>query len=61
MQEIFEQYLLELRKAYSEAGTEHSGRTALENFLNAVASEVAPKAHVQHEPLRQGYTSGGWV
>ena len=52
MKDIFEKYLLELRKAYTQQGTEHSGRTALENFLNAVAAKVAPKAHVQHEPKR---------
>ena len=54
MQEIFERYLLELRNAYSVEGTEHSGRTALENFLNAVAAKVSPRAHIQQEPLRQG-------
>lgn len=53
MKELFEQYLLELRKAYAEDGTEHSGRPALQNFLDAVAAELAPKAHVQHEPKRQ--------
>ena len=53
MKNVFEKYILELRKAYTQEGTEHSGRTALENFLNAVAAKVAPKAHVQHEPKRQ--------
>ncbi len=50
---IFEDYLLKLREAYTEEGTEHSGRTALENFLSAVAATIAPNAHVQHEPKRQ--------
>ena len=52
VQGVFEKYFQELKKAYAEKGTEHSGRTALENLLNAVAAEVAPKARVQQEPLR---------
>ena len=54
MQNIFENYLAELRNAYAEAGTEHSGRTALENFLNTVTEKFSPTAHIQHEPPRQG-------
>ena len=53
MKELFERYLLELREAYSYAGTEHTGRTALENFLKAVAAQIAPNTHVQHEPKQQ--------
>lgn len=52
VKDIFEKYLLELRSAYREEGTEHSGRTALENFLNAIAARIAPNARVQHEPKR---------
>jgi N-6 DNA methylase len=54
VKDVFERYFLELRKAYADKGTEHSGRTALENFLNAVAARVAPKVRIQQEPLRQG-------
>jgi len=50
----FREVFLELRKAYAERSTEHSGRTALENFLNAVAAQGAPKVRIQQEPLRQG-------
>ncbi len=50
MKDVFEKYLSDLRAAYREEGTEHSGRTALENLLNAFAAEQAPPANVQHEP-----------
>jgi hypothetical protein len=51
--DVFEKYLQELRNAYAQDGTEHSGRTALQNFLTAVAAGIAPEVHVQHEPKRQ--------
>lgn len=50
MKDIFQTYFQALREAYANGGTEHSGRTALENFLNAVRPE---KVRVQHEPPRQ--------
>jgi|TARA_A100001391_G_scaffold113957_1_gene76717 predicted helicase len=50
----FDTYLKALAEAYREGGTEHTGRTALENLLNVFAGEaVAPGIRVQHEPKRE--------
>jgi hypothetical protein len=53
MNNRFDTYLKALAAAYRDGGTEHSGRTALENLLNAFAPEtLAPGTTVQHEPKR---------
>ena len=52
--EIFARYVQDLRNAYAQAGTELSGRAALESLLKAAAGVFAPTAHIQHEPPRQG-------
>ena len=53
VKQLFERYLLELRDAYAQDGTEHSGRSALQNFLTAIAARLAPDVRIQHEPKRQ--------
>ncbi|WP_158008091.1 type ISP restriction/modification enzyme [Methyloceanibacter superfactus] len=52
MKDVFEKYILELRKAYADGGTEQSGRPALQELLDAFAAEQNPPASVQHEPKR---------
>jgi hypothetical protein len=53
VKDAFERYLLELRKSYADgAGTEMSGRSALEALLNAFGTQQNPVALVQHEPKR---------
>ncbi len=52
VKDVFERYLLELRKAYSDEGTEQSGRPALKALLDAFAAKENPPAAVQHEPKR---------
>ena len=55
MIDVFKTYLQDLAKAYPGGeGTEHSGRSALEALLKAVAVKGDPKLRVQHEPGRQG-------
>jgi hypothetical protein len=55
MTQIFETYLLALAKTYAGGeGTEHSGRSALETMLKAVAAAGDPKLQVQHEMGREG-------
>lgn len=50
----FDVYLTALAAAYREGGTEHTGRTPLENLLNAVAAVALPgDISVQHEPKRE--------
>ncbi|MFA6965545.1 type ISP restriction/modification enzyme [Bosea sp. (in: a-proteobacteria)] len=48
----FDSYLIALAAAYREGGTEHTGRTPLENMLNAFAADALRKTSVQHEPKR---------
>ncbi len=50
MREIFERYVLGLREAYEDGGTEHSGRSALQALLAAFGEREKPPARVQHEP-----------
>jgi hypothetical protein len=53
MNSRFDTYLKALAAAYRDGGTEHSGRTALENLLSTFAAEtLAPGTTVQHEPKR---------
>jgi len=49
---LFDHYLLALRKTPIDENTEHTGRTALETLLQAVADEGAGGVTVQHEPKR---------
>lgn len=49
----FDSYLIALAAAYREGGTEHTGRTPLENLLNAFAADALHAGiAVQHEPRR---------
>jgi hypothetical protein len=50
---VFETYLLALRKTPLDEHTEHTGRTALETLLQAIADEADTGIRVQHEPKRQ--------
>ena len=50
MQDVFDRYVLELKKAYAEEGTEQSGRPALKALLDVFAAMQVPPASVQHEP-----------
>jgi hypothetical protein len=53
MDNRFDTYLKALAGVYRDGGTEHTGRTALENLLNAFAADaMAPGIAVQHEPKR---------
>jgi len=49
---IFDRYLLALRKTPLGAKTEHTDRGALGDLLNVFADEADGKPHVQHEPKR---------
>lgn len=49
---IFDRYLLALRKTAIGDKTEHTDRSALETLLNAFAGEAEGKPKVQHEPKR---------
>jgi type I restriction-modification system DNA methylase subunit len=50
----FDIYLIALAAAYRDGGTEHTGRTALENLLNAFAGDaLRAGVSVQHEPKRE--------
>jgi len=51
MAQTFDTYFAALCAAYRDGGTEHSGRTALENLLNALKPDTIG---IQHEPGRQG-------
>jgi hypothetical protein len=54
MAKRFDDYLLALAAAYRDGGTEHTGRTALENLLNAFATDALSRdIAVQHEPQRE--------
>ncbi|MBA3447857.1 MAG: hypothetical protein H0T56_09670 [Pseudaminobacter sp.] len=54
MDNRFDIYLKALAAGYREGGTEHTGRTALENLLNVFAAEAMERgANVQHEPKRE--------
>jgi hypothetical protein len=55
MDNRFDTYLKNLAGVYREGGTEHTGRTPLENLLNVFAAEtMAPGTEVQHEGGREG-------
>ncbi len=49
---IFDRYLLALRKTPLDEKTEHTDRTALETLLQAMADETQKGIKVQHEPKR---------
>ena len=44
MRESFDKYLLNLRRAYADGGTEHSGRAALEALLKGIHQPLAQTA-----------------
>jgi hypothetical protein len=51
----FDTYLKTLAQVYREGGTEHTGRTPLENLLNVFALETMDRGtKVQHEGGREG-------
>ncbi|HWY60798.1 MAG TPA: N-6 DNA methylase [Rhizomicrobium sp.] len=52
IKEIFDHYLVTLRKRLVAEKTEHTDRSALEALLNAFADEAEGKPQVQHEPKR---------
>jgi hypothetical protein len=55
MDNRFETYLKALAAGYREGGTEHTGRTALENLLNAFKTDaLQPRIQVQREGGREG-------
>ena len=49
---VFERYLLALRKTKIDEKTEHTDRAALQDLLQAFANEGANRTAVQHEPKR---------
>ena len=49
---IFDRYLLALRKTALDEKTEHTDRLALETLLRALADETQKGIKVQHEPKR---------
>ncbi len=54
MDNRFDTYLKALATVYRDGGTEHTGRTALENLLNVFAAEAMERGtNVQHEPQRE--------
>ena len=55
MSNRFDTYLKTLAAVYRDGGTEHTGRTPLENLLNAFAAETMDRGtEVQHEGGREG-------
>jgi len=50
--EIFAQYLRDLREFAASEKTEHTDRGALEKLLKAFAAQAQGKPKVQHEPIR---------
>jgi N-6 DNA Methylase len=49
---VFERYLLALRKTKIDEKTEHTDRAALQELLQVFADESANRTTVQHEPKR---------
>jgi hypothetical protein len=49
---IFDQYLLALRKTSVDDKTEHTDRAALQSLLQTIADAGASGIIVQHEPKR---------
>ena len=49
---VFERYLLALRKTRIDEKTEHTDRAALQTLLQAFADESSNRTTVQHEPKR---------
>jgi hypothetical protein len=49
---VFDRYLLALRKTSVDEKTEHTDRAALQTLLQAVADTDAGKITVQHKPKR---------
>lgn len=52
MRDVFDKYLLGLRRTPLDEHTEHTGRAALETLLNAFAARAGKDIRVQHEPKR---------
>jgi hypothetical protein len=50
--DVFDRYVIALRKTPLADKTEHTDRSALEALLNAFADEAHGKPNVQHEPKR---------
>jgi hypothetical protein len=49
---IFDRYLLALRKTPIDDKTEHTDRGALQDLLQAIANDCGNGIGVQHEPKR---------
>src|SRR5258708_3606628 len=56
---IFDRYLLALRKTPSDDKTEHTDRPALYDSLQAIAKEVAPNLTVHHETKQKKIKTNG--
>ena len=54
---IFDRYLLDLRKTPVEDQTEHTGRSALEHLLQAIAKSVS-KEIIVHQETKQKKVKG---
>ena len=52
---LFDRYLLALRKSPTDEKTEHTDRAALQTLLQALADGSASGIVVQHEPKRVAY------
>ena len=52
MKDVFEKYLLALRKTSVDEKTEHTDRSALQTLLQAIADDAGIGVAVQHEPKR---------
>ena len=50
--DVFDRYLLELRKTSIDDKTEHTDRAALQTLLQEVVGQDAKGISVQHEPKR---------
>ena len=50
--ELFDRYILALRKTAIEDKTEHTDRAALQSLLQEIADETQQGIKVQHEPKR---------
>jgi hypothetical protein len=48
--DVFERYLLALRKTAIDDKTEHTDRAALESLLQQIADDTQKGIKVQHEP-----------
>jgi hypothetical protein len=53
IQDVFDRYLLELRRTAVDDKTEHSDRSVLETLLRELAAQSDKSIAVQHEPKRE--------